>query len=146
MFVASGSPDLINVTIAFNQAAEGGGIFNSGGTPTLVNTIVWSNSIGDIFDAVPGSTQATFSNIALESPDDVWPGEGNLNLFPEFSDFDGRLCIGSPSIDAGNDSAVPPGITQDIDGNSRFFDASGEGEGRVDMGAYEGGNFGNQCG
>jgi hypothetical protein len=48
-----------------------------------------------------------------------------------FADADGRLLDGSPCIDAGNDAAVPPGITTDLDGNPRIQGAC------VDMGAFE---------
>jgi hypothetical protein len=80
---------------------------------------------------------------------DVWggyPGAGNMNADPEFVDAAGgncRLGVFSPCVDAGNNAAVPPGVTTDLDGNPRFVDEprvpdSGAGTPPiVDMGAYE---------
>jgi len=48
-----------------------------------------------------------------------------------------RLQLTSPAIDAGNNAAVPPGVTTDLDGNPRFVDFTGRGNAIVDMGAYE---------
>ncbi len=54
-----------------------------------------------------------------------------------------RLQPGSPAIDAGNNAAVPTGVTTDLDGNPRFVDIpavvdTGAGDAPiVDMGAYE---------
>ena len=53
-----------------------------------------------------------------------------------------RLLPDSPSIDAGDSSAVPIGVTTDLDGNPRLVDApgtlnTGQGSPPVDMGAYE---------
>ena len=43
----------------------------------------------------------------------------------------------SPTIDAGNNSAVPTGITTDLLGNDRFYEGDGQDLPTVDMGAYE---------
>jgi uncharacterized repeat protein (TIGR01451 family) len=62
----------------------------------------------------------------------VAPASGNL-----------RLQFTSPAIDAGNNAAVPAGVTTDLDGNPRFVDIPAvpdTGNGTppiVDMGAYE---------
>ncbi len=75
-----------------------------------------------------------------------WPGEGKLNADPLFVDAAGgnlRLMLDSPAIDAGNNAAVPAGVTTDLDGNPRFVDIptipdTGNGTPPlVDMGAYE---------
>jgi hypothetical protein len=56
---------------------------------------------------------------------------------------DYRLSAVSPCIDAGDNGSVPLGLTEDLDGNARFFDdlaTPDTGLGRapiVDMGAYE---------
>ena len=72
-----------------------------------------------------------------------WSGTGNLDADPLFVDADGaddvagtaddnlRLQPGSPAIDAGNNAAVPAGVTTDLDGAPRIFNSV------VDMGAYE---------
>lgn len=62
------------------------------------------------------------NNIDLD-PMFIQPGCGNL-----------RLAHGSPCIDTGDNSAVPPDVTTDLDGQPRILN------GIVDMGAYEGGH------
>jgi hypothetical protein len=87
-------------------------------------------------------------------------GGGNLDADPRFADANGPDdVVGtadddlrlrgpggsgySPAIDAGDNSAVPADLTDDLDGLGRFFDVPGvpdTGDGSapiVDMGAYE---------
>jgi len=130
--ISGGSPTLINCTLSGNRSDGAGGI--SGGSPTLVNCIVWGNTSPEIisdasisFSIIPGN----------------FPGEGNINADPLFVDADGeddvfgtedddlRLLEGSPCIDSGDNSAVPPTVVTDIGGNPRIVN------GIVDMGAYE---------
>ena len=60
---------------------------------------------------------------------------------PDNGDF--HLSPGSPCIDAGDNTAVPDGLTTDFDGNPRFVDDpdtddTGYGDPPiVDMGAFE---------
>ena len=62
---------------------------------------------------------------------EIWFGEGCIDTDPMFADADGRLLAFSPCLDAGNDAAVPPGVTTDLDGNPRIQGVC------VDMGAFE---------
>ena len=76
-------------------------------------------------------------------------GSNNIDLDPLFVDLDGldgipgtaddnaRLDPDSPCIDAGDNQAVPKGISTDLDGNDRFVDGDGDMTDTVDMGAYE---------
>ena len=73
-------------------------------------------------------------------------GAGNIDANPVFVNpgaHDWRLGAGSPAVDAGNNSAVPGGVTTDLAGRPRFFDdptVPDTGAGTppiVDMGAYE---------
>ena len=75
-----------------------------------------------------------------------WPGTGNIDADPLFVDPGAggfQLASGSPCIDAGDNGAVPPDVTVDLDGRPRFADdpdTPDTGAGRppiVDMGAYE---------
>jgi len=82
-------------------------------------------------------------------------GVGNIGGDPLFKDADGpddipgteddnlRLSYGSPCIAAGDNTAVPAGVTRDVEGALRFVDdlvMADTGNGTppiVDMGAYE---------
>ena len=75
-----------------------------------------------------GSSGQEFTNYHLCSPtvtysivEGGYSGVGNLSADPLFvSSTDLRLQSGSPAIDVGDDTAVPAGVTTDLDGNPRF--------------------------
>jgi predicted outer membrane repeat protein len=163
MFVDGGSPTLTNVTFVGNQAPWGAGLYNQGSSLTLTNVTFNANqaSLGGGLLVVEGST-LTLTNAILwgNTPDQiynddksipvvsysivegptVYPGEGNKNLDPLFIDPAAgnlRLQPTSPAIDAGNNLAVPPGVTTDLDGKPRFVNFKGLSLAAVDMGAYE---------
>lgn len=140
------TPNLVNVTFAANSAALlGGGMYNGGSSiVTLANAILWGNSgIGSpqIYTSDTSTTLVTYSNVQGGHA-----GTGNIDSDPLFANAAGgnlRLRFGSPSIDAGNNLAVPTGVTTDLDGGPRFVDVpympnTGLGQPPlVDMGAYE---------
>ena len=56
-------------------------------------------------------------------------GIGDMNADPMFVDPDNgdvRLQPGSPCIDAADNTAVPPGVTTDLDGDPRFAKRFGD--------------------
>jgi autotransporter-associated beta strand protein/predicted outer membrane repeat protein len=139
------SPTLTNCTLIGPC-----GIFNEGehSSPTLTNCILWGiprdgyPPIPQIYGGTPAVSlscvqdwQGGVGNIAAD-PRFVDPGHWDNNGTPE--DYDDifiagnyHLQPGSPCVNAGDTSAVPPSVTTDLDGNPRIFG------GRVDMGAYE---------
>mgnify|MGYP000917707777 CR=1 FL=1 len=159
------SPTLTNCTISGNTTSyEGGGLCcDYYSSPTLTNCILWADLPQEIY--VSGSTLViTYCDVQ-----GGWEGLGNIDADPLFVDPDGpdddpatwedndyRLGPGSPCIDAGDNSAVPPD-TFDLDGDGdvsepvpfdlsvrpRFVDdvtVPDTGSGApplVDMGAYE---------
>ena len=134
---------LFNCTIGVNNG-NGIDFTESSDSPsaTLANSILWGNSPQQVFG--PGDVTVTYSDIQ-----GGWPGIGNIDADPLFvqpAGDDLRLDFGSPCIDAGDNDAVPNGITTDLDGNPRFQDdpdVKDTGNGTppiVDMGAYEGGH------
>jgi len=75
-------------------------------------------------------------------------GDGDWSTLP-YNDYgDLRLQLTSPAIDAGDNDAVPAGLTTDLDGRPRFVDiveVPDTGSGTppmVDMGAYEADYYG----
>jgi formylglycine-generating enzyme required for sulfatase activity len=160
---------LINCTFSSNSATNrGGGMFNNDTLCTMSNCIMWGDTAtqgNEIYlynDPHPSTINLAYSNVeGGEANIFMEPGcilnwdEGNIDADPLFADADGaddivgteddnlRLLASSPCIDAGDNSAVPPEIATDLDGNSRFIDIpwiQDTGYGTppiVDMGAYE---------
>jgi len=126
---------IIGCTISNNSAMYGGGGVFSGNksTPTMTNSIVWSNT------SESGGAQFGFqlNSTIYVSYSDIQGGRsgiGNINIDPGFVDAengDYHLAVGSPCVDAGDPCFIPvPGQT-DIDGESRLMGY------RMDMGADE---------
>jgi hypothetical protein len=91
-------------TIVDNQASSGGGLHSVGANPTLVNSIFWGNVPEQISPV--SNVQATYCDINF---DPVWPGMGNINVYPDFVDTalgDYRLLWGSPCIDTGDPDPI----------------------------------------
>ena len=136
-------PTVTNCTFSGNSAQYyGGGMFNQESNPTITNCILWGNT-AHTAPEIQNSGQSptvTYSDIA-----GGYTGTGNINADPLFADADLRLSAGSPCIDAGDNTAVPGGVTTDLDGNQRFVDDPGTtdtgnppgADAIVDMGAYE---------
>ena len=132
------SPTVTNCTFTGNVAGGEGGMHNTGGSnPMVTNCILWNNGPEEIF----GTATVAYSDVH-----GGWPGIGNIDADPVFVDpdiGDLRLAPGSPCIDAGDNTAVPLDVVEDLDGNPRFEDAvyypdTGNGDPPiVDMGAYE---------
>ena len=161
--IASGNITLVNCALSGNTATRGGGLENSG-TATLINC-TFGNNVGNGIEnthygsavlancVLWGNTPAQFEGdpftVTYSDIQGGWPGIGNIDADPLFvqpAGDDLRLDFGSPCIDAGDNFAVPDGITTDLDGLPRFVDdpdVPDTGNGTppiVDMGAYEGGH------
>ncbi|MCH8148088.1 MAG: hypothetical protein IH987_08875 [Planctomycetes bacterium] len=161
-FSSPGQVLVTNCTFSGNSAGISGAGMHNGyvaGIPSQVlvtNCVFWNNSPDQITGGEGGETLVSYSDV-----EGGWGGAGgtgNINVAPLFVDADGddnvqgteddnlRLSPGSPCIDAGDNNAVPPGITVDLDGNSRFVNDPNtpdtgnpgpQGPPVVDMGAYE---------
>ncbi len=149
-----GSLDITNCTIADNRPghflpANKRAIVNLVWGPGFVDTISIKNSIvrnggNEIWSTEPGIVTLYYNNI--EGGAAGFSGSGNINQDPLFKnpgafgiegqwffDDDGyTLLAGSPSINAGNQALLPPGLTVDLNGNTRVQG------GQVDQGTYEG--------
>jgi hypothetical protein len=127
--VADSSPVVANCTFSGNLAnIRGGGMFNwlnMNSGPSLTNCILWGDT--------PYEIELDESTITVSYSDvqGGWTGTNNIDADPMFADADGRLALGSPCIDVGDNTAVPPYIATDIDGNPRIVNDT------VDLGAYE---------
>ena len=176
--ISDSSLSLAQCTLSGNHAdATGGGVFVSGSLAVTVdNCILWNDTAPEgpeiLIYADPSTLAVGYSNIeggeeGIGGGDSVIWGDGNVDADPLFVDPSGsdlRLLSGSPCIDSGDNTAVPPDsgdldgdgdtdepIPVDLDGAPRFADDagtpnSGNPDGVhpiVDMGAYE--QEGMQC-
>jgi hypothetical protein len=154
MYNSNSNAAVTNVTFSGNSAGQSGGaMYNWGGSPTVANSILWGNTatsgsqIHNVADSTPTISYSLVQDCGDSGPD--WEsdcgadGTHNLDADPQFVDDDLSLQLSSPAIDAGNNAAVPVGITVDLAGHARFVDVptvadSGAGTPPiVDMGAYE---------
>lgn len=154
MYNDSSSSTLTNVTFSGNTAINGGGMYNYYYSPTLTNAILWGNTPDQIYNTA-STPMVTYSDIQRG-----YAGTGNIDSDPQFirlpspggdstwgtvdDDYgDLRLQPTSLAIDAGNNAAVPAGITTDLADAPRFANVPSipdTGAGNppiVDMGAYE---------
>jgi len=125
---------ITNVTFSSNTANNyGSGIYNYLSNPTLANAILWGDSAPsrpEIYNS--SSTKSiAYSDFQGCGSSGGWnsaygtDGGGNIDanqLFADAARGNLRLQLTFPAIDAGNNAAVPAGITTDLDGNPRFVD------------------------
>lgn len=159
MYSQGGNPILTNVTFYANYTEAdlrlGGGLYVEDGNLVLNNCIFWNNVADQGAQIYSASTLPTIHYSLLQGSGgsgDSWDttlgtdGGGNIDSDPQFVDTaNGNLRPGpaSPVIDAGDNSAVPSGLTSDLASMPRFVDInyipdSGIGPAPVvDMGAYE---------
>jgi len=154
IFNTMGSLDITNCTIADNRPghmapANERAIVNLVWGPGFVDTISLKNSIirnggNEIWSTEPGIVTLYYNNI--EGGKGGYNGLGNIDQDPLFKNpgafgIEGQwffaddgytLQPGSPSIDAGNQSLLPAGLSVDLNGSARVQN------GQVDQGAYEG--------
>lgn len=156
---------ITNTSFYSNTAVNYGGAVNAilSVVPTVRNSVFWGNSApngpqmaladsdadirySDLEGGQPaidldGTCAVTYLNCLSENPLFADP-DGADNTIGTIDD-DLRLTDGSPCIDAGDNGAVPAGVTTDLDGNNRFLDdflTPDTGSGSppiVDMGAFE---------
>jgi len=132
-----GELTVINSTFNQNVATwVAGGIFEDfSGNTDIANSIFYNNQdqSGETRDAqLFSSNNMTVTYSCVEQW--IGGGAGMTSADPQFEDennYDLRVEPGSPCEDAGDDSAVPSGLTEDLDGEDRIAGTA------VDMGAYE---------
>ncbi|MDX9912010.1 MAG: GC-type dockerin domain-anchored protein [Phycisphaerales bacterium] len=132
------SVSIVNATIVENTANfSGAGVYTSGGSANVANSIVWDN----FPDAILGSVTTRYSIVTGGAP-----GTANLGTNPVFFDADAgdfSLAAGSPAIDSGENASIPAGIDTDLAGQARRSDdpsRADTGSGTspvVDRGAFE---------
>jgi len=156
---SGGRVAVTNSTLSGNAVyISGGGIFNyQRASLRLTNCILWANRDPDgqiesaqiTSDDVYSVNTIVVNHCCIQGLTGALGGVGNIDARPLFvrtpydgsaewgvgdnADFgDVHLMTGSPCLNAGDDSAVPPSARLDLDDNARIAN------GRVDMGAFEG--------
>jgi hypothetical protein len=130
------------VNCSFSGNTGGGiAIANEDGGIIVNNSILWGNAPFQIqvIEIGPPAPPSLVDQIFIYNSNiqGGWygPGSNNISADPLFIQpgcDNLRLGVGSPCLDAGDNSLIPAGITTDLDGNPRIINAI------VDMGAYEG--------
>ncbi|MCH8880917.1 MAG: right-handed parallel beta-helix repeat-containing protein, partial [Planctomycetes bacterium] len=134
LYLTFGSTIITNTAILNNgNESFAGGFYNEGGEAFLHNCVVWGNAAivgSQIY--VDGFAVLTieYSDIAgglagVQGSGEILWGAGMIDADPLFVDQesgDFRLLHGSPCIDAGDNLAVPQGVSTDLDGDPRFLD------------------------
>jgi parallel beta-helix repeat protein len=137
------SPRVTNCTFRGNTADYYGGGMNNedNSSPVATNCIFWGNEAADgneIYNTYSSNPTVSYCDIQGET---VYPGTANINTDPLFYDANDpnsyHLTGNSPCIDKGNNSAVPPSVLTDIDGEARVKDGDSDGNKIVDIGADE---------
>lgn len=139
---------LVNCTLVGNTAGvAAGGVYNYESAPLITNCIFWSNAVGGAMNEaaqISGFNSTPLVNFCtIRGWSGGLGGTGNNGTNPQFRDADGpdddfgtaddnpRLRAASAAVDSGDNAAVPPSVTTDLDGRDRILD------GVVDRGAYE---------
>lgn len=147
---AAGSPpiEIINSTISGNESTRAypGGV-HAWRPVHIVNSILWGNESqagpvlsreltlelgGTVDSSLVGGWDGSIDGEFTHDADPLFAGAGDYRLSP-----------GSPAIDSGDNTALPPGLDTDLDGNPRRVDdpaTADTGVGPapvVDRGAYE---------
>ncbi|MFC1783860.1 choice-of-anchor Q domain-containing protein, partial [Planctomycetota bacterium] len=146
MYNDDSNPNLVNCIFNSNSSdGRGGGIYNNNSDPCLINCTFYGNFTGmynknssptvnncifwDNYDEIVNFGNS-FPIVTYCDIKGGWPGAGNIDADPMF-ETGFHLQAGSPCIDAGNNSAVPMGVTTDFEGDVRIQG------GTVDMGIDE---------
>lgn len=130
---AAGNLVITNCTFSGNTAsADGGGVETSFGSLTVNNSVFRQNvDAGGMDESAQIHNGSGTQSVSYSLVQGGWTGTGsnNINADPLFVDADGpdnivgtidddfRIRPGSPAIDAGDSSAVPPD-SLDIDGDA----------------------------
>lgn len=150
LYISGGKITILNNTIANNDGFPSGIAFTTAvlAGADIINNIVVTRAEGGVAILCSPSNPLTLKNnnvfsfqgMAYSANCANQTGiNGNLSVDPQFVDpaaGDYHLRLGSPSIDAGDNTALNLPAT-DIAGNPRISDGNGDGVAVVDMGVYE---------
>lgn len=128
-----------NITLFDNDGSPTAGIWGDAGDMLeLRNSIVASAQSASEDIGGFGSRTIEYSDVCdAELPP---PGAGNICTDPQLQEAASGVVYQtatSPTIDKGDDGAVPPDVVNDADGDGRIMDGNSDGTFRVDIGSDE---------
>ncbi|RKY11274.1 MAG: hypothetical protein DRP82_07660, partial [Planctomycetota bacterium] len=147
---SSSSPNISNCIFSRNSTRWYGGAVccHHSSSPTLNNCILWGDSAsngGDEIHLWDSGSSCTLNYCCVDSTG--YGGyTGNITennciyddpQFVDAANGDYHLRDTSPCIDAGDNTLVPGGVDEDLDGNQRVVDGNNDGTAVVDIGTYE---------
>ena len=132
---------MLNCTITANRAAKGGGLYFTSSVPGASNSIIWGNTLHDGVTVDNWAGLAGYGNFeyCCTTPLSARGSSTSIDTEPGLCRFPGdiyRIPAGSPCVNAGSNNYAGKYYYQsglDLAGNMRVQD------GRVDIGAIEGG-------
>jgi len=135
------NPIVTNSSLWGNSASDSGDeVFNTSATPAFAHSIVQGSGGSSAWDSSLGADDGGNLDVDPQFVDASNPnGADNRFTTPD----DGLQLKGagfaapSPGIDAGNNAALPSGLSTDLLGNDRRYEGDGDGTATVDIGAYE---------
>ena len=114
---------LMNNTIVGNQGDNGGGLHATNANAVIINTIIWDNTApnGTSIYQTASTLEVRYSDV---QGDVVWPGEGNINVEPQFLSDGYHLDDPAGLVNAGIQQYEINGLwydcpAYDIDGEMR---------------------------
>ncbi len=143
---------VVNCTVAMNTTDQvGGGLMLYESSMLVCNTIIWGNEAkkgGNQISIGGDKSQLVLKHCCFSNGKDDVTGkeplvtEKCLNANPlmrMYPSITTRYVLrkGSPCIDAGGDSLLPPGLKKDLGNNPRVIDGDKDGKANVDIGAHE---------
>jgi len=139
-------PTIVNNTISFNSATNGGGLWVFYSRAIIINNIISSNSEQGIYCLAPSEPTLMHNDVWNNSGgnyggscSDPTGTEGNISADPMFVDSengDYHLQENSPCIDVGTNDA-PELPDTDFEGDPRIVDGDNDATRTVDIGADE---------
>ncbi|RKY17260.1 MAG: hypothetical protein DRP63_04005, partial [Planctomycetota bacterium] len=146
----SSSPSITNCIFSRNSTRCYGGAVccHHSSSPILNNCILWGDSARNSGDEIHIYDSGSSCTLNYCCVDNTGYGGHTGNIAennciyddPQFVDAangDYHLKDTSPCIDAGDNTLVPGGVNEDLDGNQRVVDGDNDGTDVVDIGAYE---------
>jgi len=128
---------VVGNSVEAGAGSAGGALWGSAhDNLTIENSIVYGNTPGPQIVGFGGTTSFAFSDLCNEAGGTPIGGAGLICANPLLNAA-GEESATSPTVDAGSNALVPPGLSSDLAGNKRITAGRCGDAPTVDMGAFE---------